>query len=267
MSRRIDFPWTIAVVVLALACTAAALGDPGGPVVRFLIADTDRLRSGELWRALTGPLVHATWGHLARDLAICATIGVAYEQPLRRLWPALLAAGLAVPALAVALAGWTGYLGLSGLGHALIAAALTFELRLRRPAPWYVLAAASALAAKLIYEVATGAPLFAMDLGPGVRQAPVAHAAGALAGALAVLRSPVVAWLLIAASAVRGRLGLIVTSGSWPACWPASWRAGARSGSCPPWPPCAGGAPRRDRRSARRSRSPCPWWSCCPGRG
>lgn len=177
MTRRFDFPWTAGVAVAALVATA--LATPGGPWV----ADAERIRAGELWRLLSGPFVHATWGHLLRDLALCAIVGVAYEHPLRRIWPALCAATLVAPAAAAIAAGWSGYMGLSGMSHGLLAAAVTFELRRARPAPWYVVVAGAALAAKIAIELAAGAPLFPMDLGPGVLQAPIAHAAGAAAGA------------------------------------------------------------------------------------
>lgn len=99
---------------------------------------------------------------------------------MRRIWPALVGIGLVAPALTVIAAGAAGYVGLSGLGHALIGAALAYELAVRRR--WYVALAALALLAKVAYELITGAPLFAMDLGPAVSQSPLAHATGALVG-------------------------------------------------------------------------------------
>src|SRR6185295_6033292 len=143
-----------------------------------------RIAHGQLWRALTGPFVHATWGHLVRDLALVALAGVAYEAALRSRLALLFAGGLALPALAVLAAGdarW--YCGLSGLSHALLAAALAYELVSRRGAARaIVLALCAVCALKPIYELATGGPAFAMSLGPGVVQVPLAHAVGALVG-------------------------------------------------------------------------------------
>jgi hypothetical protein len=160
MLKWLDFPWTAAVAILAVIATAAHLA--GGATI-------------------DGPLVHATWGHLVRDLALTLIAGAAYEAPMRRVWPALVIAGLVLPWIAVLATGAAGYYGVSGLSHALLAAALTFELRRRRNVWLGCLCFAGA--AKIGYELATGAPAFPMDLGPGVHQATVAHAVGAALGA------------------------------------------------------------------------------------
>lgn len=176
-----DFPWTLAVTALAAGATAAAFASS-----RFadaVVADA-RIAHGQLWRALTGPFVHATWGHLMRDVALVALAGVAYEARLRSRRAPLFLGGLALPAIAVLAAGnaqW--YCGLSGLSHALLGAALSYELLLRRGAAQVLVAVLCALAAvKPIYELVTGAPAFAMSLGPGVVQVPLAHAVGVLVG-------------------------------------------------------------------------------------
>lgn len=178
---RCDFAWTLAVALAAIAATAAAFAAPG--IGDALIAD-GRIAGGEPWRAATGPLVHATWGHLVRDLALVVLAGAAYEAPLRSRRALLFAGGLVVPPIAVLAAGdarW--YCGLSGLSHALLAAALTFELGHRRGAARAVVfALCAACAIKPVYELATGAPAFAMSLGPGIVQVPLAHAAGAIVG-------------------------------------------------------------------------------------
>lgn len=174
MIRRLDAPWTLALAVAAALATWLASSHGAW------VADADRIRDGELWRLLSGPFVHATMGHMLRDVALCLIVGIAYEHPLRRLWPALCAATLVVPVTAAIATGWDGYMGLSGVSHGFIAAAIVFELRRRRP-PWFVVVAAVGLATKIAVELALGAPLFPMDLGPGVTQAPIAHAAGAAA--------------------------------------------------------------------------------------
>lgn len=176
-----DYPWTVTVVVIAVAATAGAYAWPG--LADALVAD-GRIAHGQLWRAMTGPFVHATWGHLVRDLALVALAGIAYEAPLRSRRALLFAGGLVLPALAVLAAGdaqW--YCGLSGLSHALLAAALSYELVSRRGAARaIVLALCAVCALKPIYELATGGPAFAMSLGPDVVQVPLAHAVGALVG-------------------------------------------------------------------------------------
>ena len=178
---RCDFPCTLAVGVLAVAATAGALASPA--IAHALVAD-GRIAHGELWRVATGPLVHATWGHLVRDVALVALAGAAYEAPLGSRRALVFAGGLVVPPLAVLAAGDVGwYCGLSGLSHALLAAALAFELMRRRGAARAVVLGLCAISAvKPIYELATGAPAFAMSLGAGVVQVPIAHAAGVAIG-------------------------------------------------------------------------------------
>ncbi|HUJ61151.1 MAG TPA: rhomboid family intramembrane serine protease [Kofleriaceae bacterium] len=176
--RRLDYPCTLAIAVAAAIATAAAHAG-----ARDLLIADGRIAHGQAWRALTGPLVHATWGHLVRDLALVLIAGCAYEAPLCRQRRWLFGAGLIVPGVCVLLAGearW--YCGLSGLSHALLAAALAFEAGRRRGAVRAVVIALGAVAAvKPIYEVVTGAPAFPMDLG-GVHQTPIAHAIGAWIG-------------------------------------------------------------------------------------
>ena len=180
--RWIDFPWTLAVCAGAIAATACWLG-LGRELAGALVADGRW--AVEPWRAITGPLVHATWGHLVRDIALTAIVGVAYEQPLRRVWPALTIAALVVPTIvSLTLGGVSAYYGLSGLSHALIAAAVGFELRGRQGrARLYAAVVGAVLLAKVGYEMVTGAPAVPMDLGEGVRQLPIAHAAGVAVGA------------------------------------------------------------------------------------
>lgn len=178
---KLDFRWTLGVCALAIAATVAA--HASASIRDALIADA-RIFEGQWWRLVTAPFVHATWGHLVRDLALVAIAGIAYEGPLDVNKLGLFAAGIVVPPLAVLVAGdaqW--YCGLSGLSHALLAAALAYEFAHRRGFARAVVAALCAIAAtKPIYELVTGAPAFAMSLGDGVVQVPLAHVAGVLVG-------------------------------------------------------------------------------------
>lgn len=176
-----DFPWTCAVAALAIAGTAAAHAWPG---VRDALVADGRIFDGQWWRLVTGPFVHATAGHLARDLALVLIAGIAYEGPLAARKLAVFAGGIVLPPLAVLAvrdAAW--YCGLSGLSHALLAAALAYEAVRRRGAARVIVLALAAIAAtKPLYELATGAPAFPMALGDGVVQVPLAHAAGVVVG-------------------------------------------------------------------------------------
>ena len=170
-----------------MIATAAAFA---WPAVQDLLVADGRIAHGHLWRAVTGPFVHATWGHLVRDLALVCVAGVAYEAPLGRKG-LVFGGGLVLPGLAVLAAGqaqW--YCGLSGLSHALLAAALTFEATRRTGAVRVAVLGVCAIAAlKPLYELVTGAPAFAMALGADVHQTPLAHAVGVAIGVCCGLTS------------------------------------------------------------------------------
>ena len=244
-------PWHIAtlIAVAAVALTAAARSgvlDPGA------IAAIDQpLRAGQLWRLVTGPLVHATWGHLVRDLALLVAVAIAFGDSLGpRRFALLCLAGLAVPTAAVFVfePDITIYYGTSGLTHALLAAAAMGELRRSdgtRLTRLLGAAVAAGLIVKLAVELASGAPAFPMDLGPGVRQLPSAHAAGATVG---FLLSIALAQSARAASPARARVG------AGPASVLAVRAAGSGSAGSVEGSAVAGGAARR--RLGLRARLP-----------
>lgn len=179
--RRFDFPWTAALVALAVVATLVHQAQPA--LTDWLVAD-ERIATGQLWRLVTGPLLHATPGHLVRDCALVALVGVAYEAPLARGYRWFVIAALAVPTwavLATSDARW--YCGLSGVSHACFAAALVFEARQRcGGVRRFVIGLGLVFAAKPLYELVTGAPVFPMELGAQVRQVPAAHLAGVVVG-------------------------------------------------------------------------------------
>lgn len=188
-SRKMGLSTTLLISVLSIIATAS-LAWP--PVANALIADGDAIAHYQLWRLLSGPLVHATWGHLARDLALLLFVGVAIERELGRGYPLLCLLGLAVPTVvSLGHPQIDVYFGTSGLTHALLAAMICHVLWSSRSevrTPHWMLALAAlgglALFAKVIWELTTGVPVFPMDLGPGIRQVPIAHATGAAIGAL-----------------------------------------------------------------------------------
>lgn len=185
-------PWTWAVVVAALAATAAfvgLLGAIGGAVGDGLLASRDGVAAGELWRLLTGPLLHADLDHVLRDVPIFAALAWALERRLGRPFGPLVVLSLLVPTTAVLLLQpqLSAYLGLSGAINTLLIAFVGVEVwgRTGRPSPWVVLLGIAHLA-KLTYEGTTGALLFPMEMADGVQAAPLAHLAGAAAGAAAL---------------------------------------------------------------------------------
>ncbi len=180
-------PWTAGVVVAALVATAAfgglfglaALGD-------WLLASREGLSEGELWRLLTGPLVHADSGHLVRDLPIFAGLAWVLEGRLGRAFGPVLLGALVVPTLAVLglQADMAAYLGLSGAINTLLLVFVAGQLLGDGTAKAKLATAllGAAHLGKLGYEAFTGGLLFPLELPPGVEAAPTAHLAGAVLG-------------------------------------------------------------------------------------
>lgn len=182
------WPW------VGLALGAVALAVHAWPGAEALLAWERGTAAGQPWRLLTGHFVHWSHAHLAWDAATTVVLATACERRSRRgLVAVLVASGLAIPlAVGVALPDLTRYGGLSGIDCALFAWLAVDTLRAAqraddRSAGLVGGALAAALLAKVAFEAATGHVLFVRELGPGVDPVPLAHAAGAAAGALCAL--------------------------------------------------------------------------------
>ncbi len=141
---------------------------------------------GQPWRAWSAAFVHWTPWHLSANLVGCAVVaafGVAARVPARATaawlvaWPISHAALAMQPALA-------SYGGLSGVLHAGVAIAawhlLRHDVGARR---WVGTAVMAGLVIKLLLERPWGAPV-QIVAGWDFRIAPLAHATGAVAGAV-----------------------------------------------------------------------------------
>ena len=138
---------------------------------------------GQVWRLLTGNLVHLGWVHLARDTAGLFLIWGLVAQSLdrrSRLW-VLCVCGLAVGVGLLAFnpaIGW--YVGISGVLFGLFCAGALSQLRER---PVYAGALLCGMTAVIAWTLYAGAlPGETRDLGG--RVVPQAHLYGALGGAL-----------------------------------------------------------------------------------
>ena len=190
--------WTLA---LCAAMAVANLGlfpaapDAFGRWIHWLQFDRQAIAQGELWRLVTGNLVHWSVEHFLLDCGVFFVVGWLYERHLGRSYAwILLASGLAVGCgIFVFLPEMEIYRGLSGVDSGQFAAAVGIEFHLarRQPRRWvWVAPAAAIFVLKILYECASGQMFFGTEsLGNIGLPTPLAHAAGALAAAI-VLAAP-----------------------------------------------------------------------------
>ncbi|HEY8709627.1 MAG TPA: rhombosortase [Burkholderiaceae bacterium] len=158
----------------------------GWPVPHDAIDWQPALAFSQPWRAFTAIGVHYSVAHLVGNLAgvaLAGVFGVMARVPARLAWAWLAAwpltqLGLLLkPELA-------HYGGLSGVVHAGVAAVITFLLITGTPAQrWVGSAVLLGFCAKLLSESPWGAAL-RHPAGWDIAVAPIAHATGALAGAV-----------------------------------------------------------------------------------
>src|SRR3954462_14569198 len=178
VARR-RFPWVT--VVLAALFSAASLAP-----AEALEYERIRVTAGEVWRLLTGQLIHWTPRMAAFDVGMLLGLGVWLElRGDRRLMATALAFGGGLTALAVHTLSpdLMAYRGSSGVASALfvlapVRIAQTPDPRLRRLA----IMAVALFLAKAALESFAGWTLFAGPLPPGVQVVPLVHLLGGLGG-------------------------------------------------------------------------------------
>lgn len=166
-----------------------------GQSTAHLAFQADAVAGGEWWRILTHPFVHVSWYHLLLDGAAFLVLyaNLLAEQRWRRL--ALVAASsagsLLIALYTSPLIADHGFCGLSGAAHGLMAVSALEMLALPQASRGTRAVAVTsfiAVAAKCIFEVATGRALFAI-LHFGLLGTPIVacHAGGVIGGIIAVL--------------------------------------------------------------------------------
>ena len=173
--------------VLALLATAAFLAQLGGETLRSLARyERTGLESGELWRLVTGHIVHLGWGHLWPNLLALGLIGGLFNDVLKvRDW--LLVAAGSVAAIDAGLylfdPALSWYVGLSGLLHGFVAAGTLALLAARQP---FGALLGAGLLGKLVFEQLSG-PLPFTAAASGGTVIVAAHLYGAVGGGAAFL--------------------------------------------------------------------------------
>lgn len=173
-------PYLVPGAVAALA----ALAELGGEPLRLLLRyEREGLARGEIWRLLTGHLVHLGLPHMAMDvlaLAVLAFVFARLMKPVQALGIFVVSA-LAIDAgLYFVSTSVDWYVGLSGVLHGYWALGCIRAFELRQKEAW---AFTALLVAKLGYEALFGPLTLTGDIAAG----PVvsaAHAYGAAGGLL-----------------------------------------------------------------------------------
>jgi rhomboid family GlyGly-CTERM serine protease len=169
------------------ACAVASCLPGGGALLQY---DRARVAEGEVWRFVTGQMVHWTARMAVADLAVLLAFGLWLELAGRRRAVSS-ALGLAAVLVAVGIQllrpDLTLYRGSSGLASALFVLACLEAMRPPARLSSRILAAGALLlfSAKVAWEMSGALPLFAGDLPEAVAAVPLAHLLGGLAGAMA----------------------------------------------------------------------------------
>ncbi|MCP5092360.1 MAG: rhombosortase [Gammaproteobacteria bacterium] len=175
--------WLLPGILLAIAILLSLGGETALGWFRF---DRGGIGSGEVWRLVTGHLVHLGWPHFALNavglLLVWYLVGNAYNW---REW--LLVSMLAIVTMDIGFwvfePGLAWYVGLSGLLHGMLAAGLVAKLR--HPDK-ETLALAILLLGKLVWEQVSG-PLPGSESTSGGSVIVDSHLYGALGGVLAAI--------------------------------------------------------------------------------
>lgn len=175
---------------LAIALAVILIGLLGSEADHWLRYDRAAILDGQLWRVLSGNLVHLGWPHLGMNLAGLALIWllVGHLFTSRQWIGVAVICGLGVSGGLLAFNPellW--YVGLSGVLHGFLISGCLADLRSGRRGAWLLLAL---VWAKLIWEQVAG-PLPGSEATAGGAVVVDAHLYGALAGILAVAIIPI----------------------------------------------------------------------------
>ena len=181
--------WTLVICAGLVLLNLGLL--PGAPawtaqLLDGLQYDRQAILDGEVWRLLTGNLVHWSLPHFALDVGVFLCVGLLWERQVGPSYPWLLfGGGWAIGlALLVCQPDLPWYRGLSGVASGQFALALAIELARGRREPWrcwYAAPAAIIFLLKIVCECGTGRLFFdTASLGDLGEPVPLAHAVGAL---------------------------------------------------------------------------------------
>jgi rhomboid family GlyGly-CTERM serine protease len=191
-------PWTIGATLLMVFLNLGLFSwapTASQKLIELLQYDRAAILDGQVWRLVSGNLVHWSPEHFFLDVGVFLLVGLLYERLLKPVYPWLLAGmGLALGlCLLVFQPELATYRGLSGVDSGQFAAALAVEVALARQMPWrwlWVLPAALVFVLKIGFEFLTGRMFFGTEsLGNIGMPVPLVHVAGAMLALVAMVAS------------------------------------------------------------------------------
>ena len=174
---------------VAVGLTALLLQAAGPAVAQALRYQREAILHGEIWRLLTGQLLHLGWSHLLLNLVALALITALFGRLFRPgVWAWIYAGSFLATTLGLLLLqpGLQWYVGLSGALHGLFAAGAVVSIRRRESGAVLLLAV---LVFKLGWEQLAG-PLPGSTEWSGGTVITAAHLYGAIGGVLVGLLLP-----------------------------------------------------------------------------
>ncbi len=181
-------------IVTLCICGLAALAAMSGTIQLRLEFDRAAIGHWQLWRIVSGHLVHWNTDHFVWDALMFGVLGCICERADRRRFVACLVGSAAAISAAILwlLPGMSIYRGLSGVDSALfILVCVDWMCNAWRKRDFAFLAvvvlAMLGFLAKLVYEVTTGATIFVDSTGAGFVPLPLVHGVGAVVGAAVAL--------------------------------------------------------------------------------
>ncbi len=156
IARRPAF-WRSHAVPLLLSLLIAALGLLEPTASQWLRYDRTAILNGEIWRIVTGNIVHFGWGHLSLNLAGLLLLWFLFIRVIESgTWLLMILVGAVGVGIGILLFNpsieW--YVGLSGVLHTALAGGILLAIRAGERFQWLLLVF---IAAKLAWEQVYGA--------------------------------------------------------------------------------------------------------------
>lgn len=148
----------------------------------FILYDRNLILSGQVWRLVTGVLVHFSWSHLAYNTIILVPAGWMVERNRRFIfiWLVLLTTVLSSLYFLAFMPDMKQYGGLSGIASASVAYLCMLSIRTKPRERWLWITILVLFAAKVVFEIFTQQSVFVAYSAHEIRVVPETHIIGLL---------------------------------------------------------------------------------------